>query len=89
MGTLLANVAGSVTDGLSLMRFADKRQWGPDEFEQVRALERALDSAKRDFQELSALLNGQTYYTGDTTSEFSLGHLGLTEAQAEEGLVET
>lgn len=70
VGTLLAAIANSINDGLTLMRFADKRQWGPDEFEQVRALERCLDSAKRDFQELSALLNGQTYYTGDTTSEF-------------------
>lgn len=48
--------------------FADKRQWGPDEFEQVRALEQALDEARRDFQELSPLVNGQFYYENDRRS---------------------
>lgn len=69
VGSLLAGIATAVTDALTAMRFADKRQWGPDEFEQVRALERALDEAKRDFQQLSALVNGQSYYTGDVRRE--------------------
>ncbi|KLU89934.1 hypothetical protein MAPG_08901 [Magnaporthiopsis poae ATCC 64411] len=49
--------------------FADKRQWGPDEFEQVRALEEALDEAKRDFQAMSRLVSGQFFYERDRNSK--------------------
>ena len=71
VGTLLAGIANSIDGGLRILGYADKRQWGPDEHEQVRLLEVALDSAKKDFQELSQLVNGQLYYENDRSSEFS------------------
>ena len=51
-------------------RFQHTDHWGPDEHEQVRALQLALDEAKRDFQELSPLVNGQGYYERDRTGEW-------------------
>jgi hypothetical protein len=71
VGSLLAGIATCLTESLRILRFADKRQWGPDEFEQVRALEEALDEAKRNFQEIAALVHGQFYYQNDRTSEQS------------------
>lgn len=71
VGSLLAAVAELTADGLRILSFADKRQWGPDEHEQLRALEELLDEARKDFQELSPLLNGQFNYEHDRTREFS------------------
>lgn len=65
VGTLLADIATLLADGRRILSLADKRHWGPDEHEQVRALEQALDEAKRDFQELSPLVNGQSHYEHD------------------------
>jgi hypothetical protein len=65
VGAVLAVIANSLNDGLRIMMFADKRAWGPDEFEQLRLLEETLDEAKRDFQELPALVNGRFYYEHD------------------------
>ncbi|KAK8100333.1 hypothetical protein PG999_010707 [Apiospora kogelbergensis] len=62
VGSLLAVIANSINDALRIMMFADKRAWGPDEFEQLRLLEDLLDEAKRDFQELPLLVKGQFYY---------------------------
>ncbi|KAI0166817.1 hypothetical protein GGR52DRAFT_574781 [Hypoxylon sp. FL1284] len=69
VGSLLAIIANSLNDGLRIMMFADKRAWGPDEFEQLRLLEETLDEAKKDFQELPALVNGRFYYENDRTNE--------------------
>lgn len=70
VGSLLASIATHLSDSLRALRFADKRHWGPDEFEQIRALEEALDDAKTDFQELGRLVNGQFYYEGDRTRKY-------------------
>ena len=43
VGSLLAAIANALQDGRRMLMFADKRGWGPDEFEQVRALDEALD----------------------------------------------
>lgn len=67
VGTLLAAIATCMTDALRILMFADKRQWGPDEFEQTRVLEEALDEAKKDFQEMAPLVHGQFYYESDRT----------------------
>ena len=72
VGSLLGSIANSLNDSLRMLMFADKRQWGPDEFEQIRALEDALDDAKRDFQELGPLVNGQFYYENDRRSKWNL-----------------
>lgn len=69
VGSLLAAIATLVSDGLRILKFADKRQWGPDEHEQLRLLEDTLDDAKKDFQELSVLVNGQRYYMNDRKRE--------------------
>ncbi|AEO62836.1 uncharacterized protein THITE_2107532 [Thermothielavioides terrestris NRRL 8126] len=69
VGTLLASIATCMTDALRILMFADKRHWGPDEFEQTRALEQALDEAKKDFQEMAPLVRGQFYYENDRTPE--------------------
>ncbi|KAJ1329432.1 hypothetical protein MN608_06166 [Microdochium nivale] len=69
VGSLLAVIANSLNDALRAMMFADKRGWTSDEFEQLRLLEDALDLAKKDFQELPALVNGRVYYENDRTSE--------------------
>lgn len=70
VGSLLAVIANSLNDALRAMMFADKRGWTSDEFEQLRLLEDALDLAKKDFQELPALVNGRVYYENDRTSEY-------------------
>lgn len=69
VGYLLAGIAMALNDGLRIMHFADKRGWGPDEFEQVRALDEALDEAKADFQAMGPLVNGQFFYESDRTRE--------------------
>ncbi|OTA94798.1 hypothetical protein M434DRAFT_70465 [Hypoxylon sp. CO27-5] len=69
VGSLLAVIANSLNDGLRILMFADKRAWGSDEFEQLRLLEETLDEAKKDFQELPALVNGRFYYENDRISE--------------------
>ncbi|UNI18642.1 hypothetical protein JDV02_004897 [Purpureocillium takamizusanense] len=69
VGTLLADIANLLSDGLRILSLADKRHWGPDEHEQVRALEQALDEAKKDFQELAPLVNGQFNYERDRKHE--------------------
>lgn len=69
VGSLLADVAHIVNDALRMLMFADKRHWSPDEFEQVRALEDALDEAKKDFQEMGPLLKGSFYYESDRRRE--------------------
>ncbi|KAI1648103.1 uncharacterized protein F4817DRAFT_73022 [Daldinia loculata] len=69
VGSLLAVIANSLNDGLRIMMFADKRAWGSDEFEQLRLLEETLDEAKKDFQELPALVNGRYYYENDRIDE--------------------
>jgi hypothetical protein len=71
VGTLLASIANCMNEALRILMFADKRHWGPDEFEQTRALEDALDEAKRDFQALGKLVNGRWYYEHDRTRRFS------------------
>ena len=71
VGSLLAGIAASLSEALRIFKFADKRQWGPDENEQMRALEEALDDAKKDFQEMAPLVNGQFYYQNDRTGMFS------------------
>ncbi|KAI1466353.1 uncharacterized protein F4812DRAFT_76414 [Daldinia caldariorum] len=69
VGSLLAVIANSLNDGLRILMFADKREWGSDEFEQLRLLEETLDEAKKDFQELPALVNGRFYYENDRIDE--------------------
>ncbi|SPO00709.1 uncharacterized protein DNG_03457 [Cephalotrichum gorgonifer] len=69
VGTLLAAIANLLHEGLWLLARADKSFWGPDEHEQVRALEEALDDAKKDFQELPPHVNGQVYYENDRKPE--------------------
>lgn len=65
VGSLLAEIANILADALRMLMFADKRHWGSDEFEQVRAFEETLDEAKGDFQELGPLLKGSFYYEND------------------------
>ena len=67
VGTLLAGIATSLSEALRILLYADKRAWGPDEFEQLRALESALDEARKDFQEMAPLVHGQFYYQNDRT----------------------
>ncbi|TQV91002.1 hypothetical protein V2A60_008187 [Cordyceps javanica] len=67
VGSLLAVIANLLVDGLRLLGLADKRHWGPDEYELQRAMERALNDAKADFQELSPLLKSQSHYEHDRT----------------------
>lgn len=65
VGSLLADIAGLIVDGLRILGIADKRHWGQDEHELLRAMERVLDDAKKDFQELSPLAKGQAHYERD------------------------
>lgn len=65
VGSLLAIIAHSIQDALRTLIYADKRAWGSPEFEQLRLLEETLEEAKRDFQELPALVNGRLYYEND------------------------
>lgn len=74
VGSLLAVIANSINDGLRIMMFADKRAWGPDEFEQLRLLEETLDEAKKDFQTLPALIHGRGYYEHDRKSMYTELH---------------
>ncbi|KAL5604091.1 uncharacterized protein BROUX77_004277 [Berkeleyomyces rouxiae] len=67
LGYFLAKLALTLDDGIKIFHFADKRNWTPDEFEQLRALEKCLDEARADFQELPTLLDGAHYYTNDRT----------------------
>lgn len=75
VGTLLAAIANCLTDALRIFTFADKQQWGPDEFEQVRALQTTLDEAKKDFQEMAPLVHGSLYYQNDRTRAFFFSYL--------------
>ncbi|KAJ3558652.1 hypothetical protein NPX13_g9665 [Xylaria arbuscula] len=70
VGSLLAAIANAIQDALRVLMFADKRTWGTPEFEQLRLLEEVLDEAKRDFQELPALVNGRFYYENDRKGMF-------------------
>ncbi|KOS21331.1 hypothetical protein ESCO_006743 [Escovopsis weberi] len=59
-GTLLADIANLVSEGLRTLSASDQRRWGEDEHDQVRALEALLDEAKKDFQEFCPLVNGRS-----------------------------
>ncbi|KAL1892137.1 hypothetical protein Cpir12675_004687 [Ceratocystis pirilliformis] len=83
LGYFLAKVALTLDDGIKIFHFADKRNWGPDEFEQLRALERCLDEARRDFQELPTLLDGTSYYTNDRTRA-SLAEIAILHDRLED-----
>ncbi|KAG6132176.1 hypothetical protein E4U12_003310 [Claviceps purpurea] len=76
VGSVLAEIANLLGDGLRIFSFADKRHWGPDEHEQVQALKAALNQAKRDFQHLCPLVNGQAQYEHDRTYE-TIRELGI------------
>ncbi|KAG5954365.1 hypothetical protein E4U58_007660 [Claviceps cyperi] len=76
VGSVLAEIANLLGEGLRIFSFADKRHWGPDEHEQVQALKAALNQAKRDFQHLCPLVNGQAQYEHDRTYE-TIRELGL------------
>lgn len=65
VGSLLADIANLVVDGLRILGLADKRHWGQDEYELLRAMERVLNDAKKDFQELSPMLKSQSHYEHD------------------------
>ncbi|KAI1129473.1 hypothetical protein F5Y10DRAFT_238338 [Nemania abortiva] len=69
VGSLLAIIANSIQDALRILMFADKRAWESPEFGQLRLLEETLDEAKRDFQELPALVNGRFYYENDQQAD--------------------
>lgn len=72
VGSLLADIANRITDALRILTISDKRHWGDDEYEHARALERVLDEAKKDFQELGPLVNGQSNYQHDRKCTFVL-----------------
>lgn len=74
VGSLLADIANFITDSLRILDGSDKSQWGPDEHEQLRRLEHALDEARKDFQELSPFLDGQRYYMNDRRREFIIDY---------------
>jgi len=88
VGSLLAAIATLLAQGLRILSLVDKSHWGPDEHEQVQALAAALDEAKKDFQELAPLVNGQIYYETDRKCMFNnaLQHNHHLEAFAEESL---
>ncbi|KAI9898570.1 hypothetical protein N3K66_006930 [Trichothecium roseum] len=69
VGTLLADIANSISDSLRILNLSDKRHWGEEEHDQVRALEDVLDEARKDFQEMSPLVNGQFQYENDRKYE--------------------
>ncbi|EPE02295.1 hypothetical protein F503_08607 [Ophiostoma piceae UAMH 11346] len=69
VGSLLAAIATALQDAQRILVFADKRGWGPDEFEQLRTVEDALEEARQDFQALGPLVNGQFYYENDRRIE--------------------
>ncbi|EFX04442.1 hypothetical protein CMQ_1370 [Grosmannia clavigera kw1407] len=80
VGSLLAHIATALQDALRILMFADKRSWGRGEFEQVRVLEETLAEAKRDFQAMAPLVNGQFYYENDRRTE-SIRELRALRAQ--------
>lgn len=80
VGTVLAEIANLITDGLRIFSLSDKRHWGPDEYEQVRALEDALNQAKKDFQALCPLVNGQAQYEHDRKCRHT--EIGLAEGKS-------
>ncbi|CAH0005396.1 unnamed protein product [Clonostachys byssicola] len=69
VGSLLAEIANFLVDGVRILSLSDRRHWGPDEHEQLRALEDALDEAKKDFQGLAPLVNGQSHYENDRSHD--------------------
>ncbi|KAG6002302.1 hypothetical protein E4U21_003253 [Claviceps maximensis] len=69
VGTVLAEIANLMVDGIRIFSLADKRHWGPDEHEQIQALKGALNQAKGDFQQLCPLVNGQAQYEHDRNYE--------------------
>lgn len=75
VGTLLADIANLISEGLRIFSLADKRHWGQDEHEQHRALEEVLNEAKRDFQELTPLVSGQYEHDRKRTSVLSLSFI--------------
>lgn len=74
VGTLLADIANIISDGQRILSLSDKRHWGQDEREQERALESVLDEARKDFQELGPLVNGngRSQYEHDRRRECPL-----------------
>ncbi len=78
VGSLLADIAGLIVDGLRILGIADKRHWGQDEHELLRAMERLLDDAKKDFQELSPLVKGQAQYERDRSCKIQPSHIFAT-----------
>lgn len=79
VGSLLAAIANLVGESLRGLGFSDKRAWGPDEHEQVRALEDVVDEARKDFQELGPLVNGQFLYENDRTRGLPLAGAARVE----------
>lgn len=65
VGSLLADIANLLVEALRILDSTEKTHWGQDEHELLSALERTLDDAKRDFQELSPLVKGQSHYEND------------------------
>ncbi|CAI4210477.1 unnamed protein product [Parascedosporium putredinis] len=82
VGTLLADIANLLSEGLRTLTQTDSSQWGLDEHEQVRAFQDALNEAKTDFQELSPLVKGQIYYENDRKRE-SLNELKSLRSKTE------
>ncbi|RDA91619.1 hypothetical protein CP533_4642 [Ophiocordyceps camponoti-saundersi (nom. inval.)] len=80
VGSLLAAIALLLADGLRILDLADKRHWGADEHEQRKALDDALDEARKDFQELAPLVHGQAHYELDRRHE-SLQELRLLRSR--------
>ncbi|KAG9501227.1 hypothetical protein J7337_006911 [Fusarium musae] len=78
VGSLLAAIATLLSQGLRILSLADKSHWGPDEHEQVHAFASALDEAKKDFQELAPLVNGQIYYETDRKQHNVEQHVEFT-----------
>ena len=69
VGSLLADIANYISAGLQTLRLADKRHWGQDERDHLIAMEAALDQAKKDFQDMGPLVNGQSNYERDRKRE--------------------
>lgn len=71
VGSLLADIANLLVEAIRILGDAEKTHWGQDEHELLAALERTLDDAKRDFQELSPLVKGQSHYENDRSCAYS------------------
>lgn len=65
VGSLLADIADAISDGQRTLGLAKQDHWGQDEYDLLKAFERTLDEAKKDFQELSLLVKGQSHYEYD------------------------